>query len=555
MYLTPLLSNLQDHNSRFQLMADAHLTDVSFTNLHLPESLARGIADAGFERCTPIQAQTLPRALAGFDVAGQAQTGTGKTAAFLVALYSRILRSEVPPTRKINAPLALIIAPTRELAVQIHHDAEILGQYTGMKLGLAFGGVDYEKQRRDLEDGVDILIGTPGRLIDFYKQRVFDLASIQVLVLDEADRMFDLGFITDIRYIMRRLPAPDQRLNLLFSATLAQRVLELAFEHMNDPELVRIEPDKMTVDRVTQVVYFPSMEEKPRLLVGLLRSMDPHRTMVFVNTRRGAEELEGLLRANGFNAEGISGDVPQKKRLRMIRDFHSGELAILIGTDVASRGLHIPDVRYVFNYDMPQDPEDYVHRIGRTARAGAEGDAISLGCEDYVQSLPDIEAYIGRSIPRGAITEELLADITVPYRERRRFGGPGGSGGRGGSGGPRGRGGSSRSGGGERRDGRRSSGPRDDRRGERPAERPAGRPTERAATPAAAPRGPSGDAPAPGGESTGQPAGAAGDGGTPGKRRRRRGGAGRRRGTGGDAGGAPTMSASGDAPPSAPSES
>jgi ATP-dependent RNA helicase RhlB len=553
MYLTPLLPNLQDHNSRFQLMADAHLTDVSFTNLHLPESLARGIADAGFERCTPIQAQTLPRALAGFDVAGQAQTGTGKTAAFLVALYSRILRSEVPPTRKINAPLALIIAPTRELAVQIHHDAEILGQYTGMKLGLAFGGVDYEKQRRDLEDGVDILIGTPGRLIDFYKQRVFDLASIQVLVLDEADRMFDLGFITDIRYIMRRLPAPDQRLNLLFSATLAQRVLELAFEHMNDPELVRIEPDKMTVDRVTQVVYFPSMEEKPRLLVGLLRSMDPHRTMVFVNTRRGAEELEGLLRANGFNAEGISGDVPQKKRLRMIRDFHSGELAILIGTDVASRGLHIPDVRYVFNYDMPQDPEDYVHRIGRTARAGAEGDAISLGCEDYVQSLPDIEAYIGRSIPRGAITEELLADITVPHRERRRFGGPGGSGGRGGPGGPRGRGGSSRSGGGggERRDGRRGGGPRDDRRGERPAERP----TERAAAPAAAPRAPSGDAPAPGGQSTGQPAGAAGDGGTPGKRRRRRGGAGRRRGTGGDAGGAPTMSASGDAPPSAPSES
>ena len=380
-------------------MPEAHLTDVSFTNLNLPESLARGIADAGFERCTPIQAQTLPRALAGFDVAGQAQTGTGKTAAFLVALYSRILRSEVPPTRKINAPLALIIAPTRELAVQIHHDAEILGQYTGLRLGLAFGGVDYEKQRRDLEEGVDILIGTPGRLIDFYKQRVFDLASVQVLVLDEADRMFDLGFITDIRYIMRRLPAPDQRLNLLFSATLAQRVLELAFEHMNDPELVRIEPDKMTVDRVTQIVYFPSMDEKPRLLVGLLRSMDPHRTMVFVNTRRGAEELEGLLRANGFNAEGISGDVPQKKRLRMIRDFHSGELAILIGTDVASRGLHIPDVRYVFNYDMPQDPEDYVHRIGRTARAGAEGDAISLGCEDFVQSLPDIEAYIGRSIP------------------------------------------------------------------------------------------------------------------------------------------------------------
>ena len=445
-------------------MPDAHLTDVSFTNLHLPESLARGIADAGFERCTPIQAQTLPRALAGFDVAGQAQTGTGKTAAFLVALYSRLLRSEVPPTRRINAPLALIVAPTRELAVQIHHDAEIVGQYTGLKLGLAFGGVDYEKQRRELEEGVDILIATPGRLIDYFKQRVVELRSVQVLVLDEADRMFDLGFIADIRYIMRRLPPPEQRLNLLFSATLAQRVLELAYEHMNDPELVRIEPDKMTVDRVRQVVYFPSMDEKPRLLVGLLRSMDPRRTMVFVNTRRGAEELEGLLRANGFNAEAISGDVPQKKRLRMLRDFHSGDLAILIGTDVASRGLHIPDVSHVFNYDLPQDPEDYVHRIGRTARAGAEGDAISLGCEDYVQSLPDIEGYIGRSVPRAAVSEDLLAEITVPARERRRFGGPGYA--RGGGPGGRGRGTGNRHA--ARGDGRRGP-PRDDRRRESPA--------------------------------------------------------------------------------------
>ena len=422
-------------------MSDNHLTDVSFTNLHLPDALARGIADAGFERCTPIQAQTLPRALAGMDVAGQAQTGTGKTAAFLVAMYATLMRREVPADRLSNAPRALIIAPTRELAVQIHNDAEILGQYTGLTLGLAFGGVDYDKQRHHLEQGVDVLIGTPGRLIDFYKQRVFDLRAVQVLILDEADRMFDLGFITDIRYIMRRLPAPDQRLNLLFSATLAQRVLELAFEHMNDPELVRIEPDKMTVDAVRQVIYYPSMDEKPRLLVGLLKQMDPTRTMVFVNTRRGAEELEGMLRANGFNAEAISGDVPQKKRLRMIHDFHSGDLAILIGTDVASRGLHIPDVSHVFNYDLPQDPEDYVHRIGRTARAGAEGDAISLGCEDFVQSLPDIESYIGRRIPVASVTQELLAEITVPHRERRRFGGPGGAsrgGGSGGRGGPRG---------------------------------------------------------------------------------------------------------------------
>jgi ATP-dependent RNA helicase RhlB len=351
--------------------------------------------------------------------------------------------------------------------VQIHHDAEILGQYTGLTLGLAFGGVDYDKQRRILEQGVDILIGTPGRLIDFYKQRVFDLRSIQVVVLDEADRMFDLGFITDIRYILRRLPPPDQRLNLLFSATLAQRVLELAFEHMNDPELVRIEPDKMTVDQVRQVIYYPSMDEKPRLLVGLLRQMDPHRTMIFVNTRRGAEELEAMLKANGFNADAISGDVPQTKRLRMIREFLSGELAILIGTDVASRGLHIPDVSHVFNYDLPQDPADYVHRIGRTARAGAEGDAISLGCEDFVQSLPDIEDYIGRKIPVAPVAQELLAEITVPRHERRRFGGPGG-GPRHGGGGGRGRSGSH--GGGSHGGGSRGrSGPRREERPHRAA--------------------------------------------------------------------------------------
>jgi ATP-dependent RNA helicase RhlB len=288
-------------------------------------------------------------------------------------------------------------------------------------------------------------------------------------------------------------------------------VLELAYEHMNDPELVRIEPDKMTVDQVRQVIYFPSMEEKPRLLVGLLRSMDPQRTMIFVNTRRGAEDLENLLRANGFNAQAISGDVPQSKRLRLLRDFHSGELAILIGTDVASRGLHIPDVSHVFNYDMPQDPEDYVHRIGRTARAGAEGDAISLGCEDYVQSLPDIEAYIGRSLPRAAVSENDLADITVPARERRRFAGPG-TGPRGGfGGGGRGRSGGGGSGGG-RREPRRGP-PRDQGRSEVRTPRPE-------AAPAAAPPGPPSEA---------DPAGNTGPGtatGEPRKRRRRRRGGG-----------------------------
>jgi ATP-dependent RNA helicase RhlB len=400
-------------------MAESHLTELSFTALHLPEALQKGLADAGFERCTPIQAQTLPHALAGMDVAGQAQTGTGKTVAFLVAMFARLLREAVPAERKTNAPRAVLLAPTRELAVQIHSDAEPLGQHTGLRMGLAFGGVDFEKQKRHLEEGVDVLIGTPGRIIDFYKQHVIDLSSVQVVVLDEADRMFDLGFINDIRYILRRMPAPDKRLNLLFSATLSQRVLELAYEHMNEPQLTRIEPDKMTVERIRQIIYYPSNSEKPRLLVGMLKHMDPTRSMVFVNTRRAAEDVEALLRDNGINAEAISGDVPQAKRLRMLRDFHDGTLAVLIGTDVASRGLHIPDVSHVFNYDLPQDPEDYVHRIGRTARAGAEGDAISLGCEEYVITLPEIEAYIGRKIPVGSITPEMLVEL-APASPRRR---------------------------------------------------------------------------------------------------------------------------------------
>ncbi|HVY23942.1 MAG TPA: DEAD/DEAH box helicase [Steroidobacteraceae bacterium] len=410
-------------------MAESHLTDLSFTSLHLPELLQKGLAEASFERCTPIQAQTLPHALAGLDVAGQAQTGTGKTVAFLVALYARLLREPVPADRKLNAPRAVVLAPTRELAVQIHSDAEPLGAHTGLRLGLAFGGIDFEKQKRHLEAGVDVLIGTPGRIIDFYKQHVIDLSSVQVVVLDEADRMFDLGFISDIRYLLRRMPQPAQRLNLLFSATLSQRVLELAYEHMNSPQLVRIEPDKMTVDRVRQVIYYPSNDEKPRLLVGLLKQMDPRRSMVFVNTRRAAEDVELLLRGNGINAAAISGDVPQHKRLRMLNDFHEGSLAVLIGTDVASRGLHIPDVSHVFNYDLPQDPEDYVHRIGRTARAGTDGDAISFGCEEYVVSLPDIEAYINRKIPVAAVSAESLAELQPaaprpkrehPQRERGR---------------------------------------------------------------------------------------------------------------------------------------
>ncbi|MFI4909292.1 MAG: DEAD/DEAH box helicase [Steroidobacterales bacterium] len=458
-------------------MTDPH--SPTFDSFGLAPPVLQGIRDAGFANCTPIQAQTLPIALAGRDVAGQAQTGTGKTAAFLVALYHTLLTHPAPASRNRTSVRALIVAPTRELAVQIHHDAETLGRHTGLVHAVVYGGIDYEKQRRQLEEGVDVLIGTPGRLIDYYKQHVFELKHAQVLVLDEADRMFDLGFIADIRYILRRLPPPERRQSMLFSATLSYRVLELAYEHMNNPELVRIEPDKMTVDRVRQIMYYPAMEEKVPLLVGQLRQSEARRTMIFVNTKRMAERLESVLKANGFHAQALSGDVPQAKRLRFLRDFHNGDLAVLIATDVASRGLHIPDVSHVFNFDLPQDAADYVHRIGRTARAGAEGDAISFACEEFAVSLPDIEAYLGHKIPSASIGPDMLAaglaeGELAPRPRRRMHGGerrPHHTGPRPHSGGHSGGHGGSPSGGGSGHSGRSGR----SRRGKRPG-KPRGTP-------------------------------------------------------------------------------
>ncbi len=422
-------------------MTQGHLSDLRFDTLSLHDSLKAGIRDAGFEFCTPIQASSLPIALKNQDVAGQAQTGTGKTAAFLIAAFQRVLTSaaersetDADGDQKPRQPRIFALAPTRELAVQIAKDAEVLGKHTGLEIGLAFGGTDYEKQRRTLENGVDVLIGTPGRIIDYYKQGVFRLDQVEVAILDEADRMFDLGFIKDIRYLLRRLPKPEQRLNLLFSATLSHRVMELAYEHMNEPELIQIEPDKVTADRVRQAIFYPANEDKLPLLVGLIREMGEARIMVFVNMKREAERVEATLNANGINASAISGDVPQKKRLRMLKEFQSGELPVLIGTDVASRGLHIPDVQYVINYDLPQDAEDYVHRIGRTARAGASGDAISFGCESYAMGLPDIEDYIGHKIPVANYTPDQLPDIERPKHRPRRKGPPRRNSGEGGGG-------------------------------------------------------------------------------------------------------------------------
>jgi ATP-dependent RNA helicase RhlB len=378
----------------------------------------QGLEAVGFEHCTPIQAQTLPPLLAGKDIAGQAQTGSGKTAAFVLATLQKLLAGP-PGSDSAKAPRALILAPTRELAIQVHKDAVQLGRFSGLRFGLAFGGIDYDLQRDTLAAGVDVIIGTPGRLIDYYKQRVFSLKHIQVLVIDEADRMFDLGFIKDIRYLLRRLPPPEQRLSMLFSATLSLRVTELAYEHMNNPGLVKIDPERVTAEKVTEVLYHADSSEKLSLLLGLLQHEQPSCALVFVNTKRAADRVVDTLNAHGYQAGALSGDVPQKRRLQLIRRFGDGELHILVATDVAARGLHIPVVTHVINFDLPQNAEDYVHRIGRTARAGAEGDAISLACEQYVYSLAEIEAYIGHKIPVAQIEPNLLVPAKADVLPRR----------------------------------------------------------------------------------------------------------------------------------------
>ena len=396
-------------------MTSPDTIDINFRQFQLDLPLIKALDEAGFYRCTPIQAESLPIILAGHDIAGQAQTGTGKTAAFLLAIFQHLFKPRKKPEPD-QGPRALIISPTRELAIQIHKDALALGKYTGLKLGLVYGGVDYDKQRRQLEDGVDILIGTPGRLIDYFKQGVYRLKSLEIVVLDEADRMFDLGFIRDVRYMFRRMPAPQERLSMLFSATLSFRVMELAYEHMNNPRFIRINPEQVTAENITQVLYHIANNEKIPLLIGLLQTIDPKRTIVFVNTKRTAEKVWGYLEGNGFHAAILSGDVPQRKRQRLFQEFSEGRLPVLVATDLAARGLHIPDVSHIFNFDLPQNAEDYVHRIGRTARAGASGDAVSFACEEYVYSLTEIENFLGYKLPVARLDNKLLQPPRPPVK-------------------------------------------------------------------------------------------------------------------------------------------
>src|SRR6478735_1809666 len=387
---------------------DKPLTDIAFSNFDLHPAVLAGLESAGFTRCTPIQALTLPISIPGGDVAGQAQTGTGKTLAFLVTLVNRLLSRPALANRGPADPRAMILAPTRELAIQIHKDALKFGSDLGLKFALVYGGVDYDKQRAQLQSGCDVIIATPGRLIDYVRQGVVHLHACEVCILDEADRMFDLGFIKDLRFLLRKLPRREERQTLLFSATLSHRVLELAYEHMNEPEKVVVETETVTASRVRQVMYLPANEEKLPLLLGLLSRSEGARTMVFDNTKVWVERVAKALEKAHYRVGVLSGDVPQKKRQSLLAKFQKGELEILVATDVAARGLHIDGVSHVFNFDLPFEAEDYVHRIGRTARLGAQGDAISFACERYSQGLPAIEAYIEQSLPIERITNELM---------------------------------------------------------------------------------------------------------------------------------------------------
>ena len=393
-----------------------HLTTTPLAGYDLPEQVRLGISEAGFVFATPIQAKTLPISLAGRDVAGQAQTGTGKTAAFLITIFTRLLRK--PRRGPGRGPRALVVAPTRELVIQIRDDSEKLGRHTGLKTLAVFGGMDYRRQRDALRQVPDLLVGTPGRLIDYEHQRATTFGEVEILVIDEADRMFDMGFIRDLRRILRRCPPYHLRQTMLFSATLSVRVMELAYEHTNNAEKVEVEPERVGAHGITEVLYHVSSREKFRFLLGFLEREGGKRVLIFVNRRSTAVELVRGLSANGYPTRALAGNVPQDRRVKILNEFKEGRLAVLVATDVASRGLHIEGVSHVINYDLPQDAEDYVHRIGRTGRAGALGAAVSLACDDYVFSLDAIQKLIGREIPVEWPPEELFRRGPAPSAPR-----------------------------------------------------------------------------------------------------------------------------------------
>ncbi len=367
---------------------------MEFSSLDLVQDLQKAITEMGFVTATPVQEAVFPHGLAGEDIYAQSQTGTGKTAAFLIPILNRIMTVPELKTRKV-----LILAPTRELAVQIEAETAKLAKFVPISSACFYGGVGYGPQVDALRDNVQMIIGTPGRIIDLVKQGKMLLKEVGFLVIDEADRMFDMGFVDDLRKLIRYLPGPKERQTFLFSATLGLRVKDLAWEYMDVPKEIVIEPEHMTVDLVTQELHHVGAHEKMRLLLGILRRDKPGSAIIFANQKYMVEEISRRLRINGIENEYIMGDLPQSKRLEIIDSLKAGRLSILVATDVAARGLDVEALDLVINYDVPDDTESYVHRIGRTARAGKSGKAITLACEKFVFNLPSIEKFIGMKIP------------------------------------------------------------------------------------------------------------------------------------------------------------
>jgi ATP-dependent RNA helicase RhlB len=409
---------------------------MTFEELQLDAALLRGIQDMGFTALTPVQELTLVHSLAGKDVAVQSQTGTGKTAAFLITIFQR-QQAVAAAWRR-----ALIVAPTRELAVQIEAESRLIGRHLNLRSACFYGGVGYNRQEAALKKGVDIMVGTPGRLLDLEQKGTLSMKNIGFLVIDEADRLFDMGFLPDIRRILRRVPALEYRQTMLFSATLSTPALQIAREHMNRPERISVTPEKITVDAVRQELYHVGSHEKLSLLLGILKRDRPRSVLIFTNMKHDAERLSRRLEINGYANEFLTGDLAQSKRLQIIDDFKAGKGKIVVATDVAARGLHIEDLDMVVNYDVPNESENYVHRIGRTARAGKSGKAVTLACEKYVLNLDPIHELLHDKIPVIFPEDELfLPDKSrgMMFHDRRERGGR--------AGGDRGRGGRPRPGG------------------------------------------------------------------------------------------------------------
>lgn len=380
-----------------------------FQDMDLPAPIRRALADVRFEKTTPIQARLLPVALEGRDAAGRAQTGTGKTAAFLIAIYTHLLKGRSGHKRKAGYPFSLILAPTRELVIQIERDARDIGKHTPFRVMAVYGGMDFDKQKRELLNSpVDIVVATPGRLIDFMRRKVIDLGGVQILVIDEADRMLDMGFIPDVRRIVRATPHPEKRQTMFFSATLTPEIIRLAEQWTRRAEMIEIEPDRKAAENIDQKILITTTSEKFALLYNILKKDNAERAIVFCNRRDESERLTDRLKAYGFDCAMLSGAVPQEKRLKVLQRFKQGNLQVLVATDVAGRGLHIESVSHVINYNLPQDPEDYVHRIGRTGRAGAAGTSVSFACEEDSFQIPDIEHYLGHELACIHPDESLL---------------------------------------------------------------------------------------------------------------------------------------------------